>query len=137
MTRNDAIKAMAEVFHDDDGHCNSFSGCEARKSYLAVSRKALSAIEAMGVRLVPVEAAVCGPIGSEAGCSVCERCKAEILLAEAEFREMRLRDENRKLLKWLEVIESHPTGIVPAGIAVESMKKMARNALEETTTQTE
>lgn len=74
---------------------------------------------------------ICGPLGSEQGCSVCERCKAEILLAEAEFREGHLRDENQRLRKWLEVIESHPTGIVPDRTAVESMKRMARNALEE------
>jgi hypothetical protein len=74
---------------------------------------------------------ICGPLGSEKGCSVCERCKAEILLAEADFRERRLRDENQRLRRWLGVIESHPSGIVPDRIAAESMREMARNALEE------
>lgn len=40
---------------------------------------------------------ICGPLGSDQGCSRCERCKAEALLAEAKFREMGLRDRVAEL----------------------------------------
>lgn len=37
---------------------------------------------------------ICGPIGSPGpACSVCERCKAEVLLAEAAARESALRED--------------------------------------------
>lgn len=70
---------------------------------------------------------------SEQGCSVCERCRAEVLLAEAEFRENGLLETNQKLRQWLSVIESFPSGIVPDRIAIDDIKKIARNALGETT----
>lgn len=78
----------------------------------------------------PIE--ICGPLGSEQGCSVCERCKAEVLLAEAGFRESSLLEANQRLRQWLSVIESFPSGIVPDRIALEDIKKIARNAILET-----
>ncbi len=74
---------------------------------------------------------ICGPIGTGQGCSLCERCKAETLLAEADFRERHLREENQRLDQWLGVIDNYPIDIMPKNMAAEQMKDIASIALRE------
>jgi hypothetical protein len=55
MNTKKLIKAMALTLHDEDGHCNNFVCCEARKSYEDVCAKIVSSIKKSGFTIQEVK----------------------------------------------------------------------------------